>query len=92
MRCCRALFARFGSSLLTHSASLDLAIKFCFVRLLRGTVHLQESTKTHWIAWISIVTGVVSLAFIIAQVIPFFDQVRAVLSLPVDQVLTRAVG
>lgn len=51
-----------------------LAVKFLFVRLLRGTVHLQESTKVHWVTWISSVAGVVSLAFIISQVIPFFDQ------------------
>lgn len=30
-----------------------LAIKYLFVRLLRGTVHLQHSTKIHWLTWIS---------------------------------------
>ncbi|KAL7411377.1 transmembrane amino acid transporter protein-domain-containing protein [Mrakia frigida] len=45
-----------------------LAIKFCFVRLLRGSHHLQHSTPTHWITWISLCVGVVSFSFIIAEV------------------------
>lgn len=51
----------------------DLAIKFCFVRLLRGSHHLQHSTPTHWITWLSLCVGVQAFAFIIAEVIPFFD-------------------
>jgi hypothetical protein len=54
---------------------------------LRGTIHLQESTKTHWVTWLSSVSFVVALAFIIAQVIPFFDQVRASSHLQTNQSL-----
>lgn len=50
-----------------------LAAKFGFVRILRGTVHLQKSTKTHWITWISMVVSCVGLAWIIGMVIPFFS-------------------
>lgn len=53
--------------------SSHLAIMFCFVKFLRGTVHLQKSTKTHWITWISLVIGVNAFSFMIAMVRSFLD-------------------
>ncbi|KAL7416385.1 transmembrane amino acid transporter [Mrakia frigida] len=57
-----------GPIIAVHSSS-----KFCFVRLLRGSHHLQHSTPTHWITWLGLVAAVVSSSFIIAEVIPFFN-------------------
>lgn len=58
-----------GPIIVTHSTA-----KFIFVRLLRGTKHLQSSTPTHWITWLSTVVGITAIGFIIAEVIPFFNE------------------
>ncbi|WVR08411.1 hypothetical protein IAU60_005466 [Kwoniella sp. DSM 27419] len=50
-----------------------LAAKYVFVRLLRGTPHLQEKTRIHWITWFGSVTVIGIIAFIIAEAIPFFS-------------------
>ncbi|OCF36058.1 hypothetical protein I317_01847 [Kwoniella heveanensis CBS 569] len=49
-----------------------LAAKYFFVRLLRGTEHLQSKTKTHWITWLGSVTLIGIISFIVAEAIPFF--------------------
>ncbi|WVQ94030.1 hypothetical protein IAU59_001108 [Kwoniella sp. CBS 9459] len=49
-----------------------LAAKYFFVRLLRGTEHLQSKTKTHWITWIGSVVLIGVISFIVAEAIPFF--------------------
>nr|AOR51671.1 neutral amino acid transporter [Phaffia rhodozyma] len=57
-----------GPIIFTH-----MSAKFCFVRALRGTRHLQDSTPLHWIVWLSLVAVMSGFSFIISQVIPFFD-------------------
>ncbi|TXT05311.1 uncharacterized protein COLE_06631 [Cutaneotrichosporon oleaginosum] len=49
-----------------------LAGKNLFVRLLKGSYHLNHSTKTHWITWLSCVLGSVIVGYIIASAIPIF--------------------
>ncbi|CED84839.1 Amino acid transporters [Phaffia rhodozyma] len=51
-----------------------LSTKFCFVRILRGTRHLQEPTAVHWFTWLGLVTSIVIFCFVIAEVVPFFDE------------------
>ncbi|WVF66414.1 hypothetical protein IAT40_001154 [Kwoniella sp. CBS 6097] len=50
-----------------------LAAKYFFVRLLRGTEHLQSKTKTHWITWLGSVVLIGIISFIVAEAIPFFS-------------------
>ncbi|CDZ96483.1 Amino acid transporters [Phaffia rhodozyma] len=80
-----------GPIIFAHVAS-----KFCFVRLLRGTRHLQESTTTHWVTWLSLVVVITGFSFTISQVIPFFNYligiVGAVLLLYANAVFLFVIG
>ncbi|BEJ10830.1 hypothetical protein CspHIS471_0102520 [Cutaneotrichosporon sp. HIS471] len=49
-----------------------LAGKNLFVRILSGSYHLNHSTKTHWITWLSCVLGSVLVGYVIASAIPIF--------------------
>ncbi|CED85509.1 Amino acid transporters [Phaffia rhodozyma] len=51
-----------------------LSTKFCFVRILRGTRHLQESTAVHWFTWLGLIVSIIAFCFVIAEVVPFFDE------------------
>ncbi|GAA6009160.1 hypothetical protein JCM10207_004288 [Rhodosporidiobolus poonsookiae] len=46
--------------------------KWIFVRALRGSRHLTESTTTHWITWLGCVIGCLLFSYIIASAIPVF--------------------
>lgn len=50
-----------------------LAAKYIFVRVLRNSTHLTNSTSIHWTTWIGSYIGCLCLAFILAEAIPFFD-------------------
>lgn len=50
-----------------------LSAKYALVRILKGSVHLQSNSKTHWITWISMMTLVIAIGFVVAGAIPFFD-------------------
>ncbi|WWC62253.1 uncharacterized protein I303_104849 [Kwoniella dejecticola CBS 10117] len=50
-----------------------LAAKYFFVRILRGTEHLQTKTKTHWITWLGSVILIGIISFVVAEAIPFFS-------------------
>jgi len=54
------------------SLMYQLAAKYLFVRLLRGTTHLQGRTKTHWATWIGSTVGCGVFAFVICGAVPFF--------------------
>ncbi|KAL7418998.1 hypothetical protein Q5752_006682 [Cryptotrichosporon argae] len=47
--------------------------KMLFVRLLRNSRHLTERTAVHWLVWLSTTGGSVIIAFILAEAIPFFN-------------------
>jgi len=53
-------------------AHLQLAAKYVFVRLLRGTPHLQSKTATHWITWLGSTLSLGIIAFVVAEAVPFF--------------------
>ncbi|GAA6020935.1 hypothetical protein JCM10207_003192 [Rhodosporidiobolus poonsookiae] len=50
-----------------------LAAKMIFVRVLRNSRHLTQSTPTHWFSWLGCVIGCVLFAYIIASAIPVFS-------------------
>ncbi|CAO1633069.1 unnamed protein product [Sympodiomycopsis kandeliae] len=52
---------------------IHVAGKWMFVRILRDTVHLQKSTLIHWITWGGSMMLSGSIGFIIAEVIPIFN-------------------
>ncbi|CAD6569446.1 MAG: hypothetical protein CYPHOPRED_003378 [Cyphobasidiales sp. Tagirdzhanova-0007] len=64
----------FPSLLITTILVLHLSSKYVFVRLLRGTRHLQEKTLIHWSVWIGSTLFLGVIAFIVAEAIPFFNQ------------------
>lgn len=57
-----------------------LAAKYCLVRILRNTPHLQKNTWTHWLTWLSMMTIVIIFGFVIASAIPFFDDLLALMA------------
>jgi hypothetical protein len=52
---------------------LHISAKYLFVRILRGTPHLQSNSLVHWATWLACTFGLGSLAFIVAEAIPFFN-------------------
>lgn len=46
--------------------------KTLFVRVLRGTHHLTENTKTHWIVWIACTISCGFVGWLLAVAIPFY--------------------
>lgn len=55
------------------SAALQMPAKFLFMRLLRGTRHLTNSTKTHWVVWLSCVLVTLLFSYIVSSAIPVFS-------------------
>ncbi|GAA5820484.1 hypothetical protein JCM3770_005547 [Rhodotorula araucariae] len=58
----------FSAVLFTH-----LSAKWIFVRALRGSPHLNHSTKTHWVVWLSCTAGCLLFSYVIASAIPVFN-------------------
>ncbi|KAK5712446.1 hypothetical protein LTR15_012026 [Elasticomyces elasticus] len=56
---------------------LHVAAKYCFVRILRNTRHLQENTIVHWGTWLGLTFGLASISFILAEAIPVFNYLLA---------------
>ncbi|KAH6679074.1 putative N amino acid transport system protein [Halenospora varia] len=56
---------------------LHVAAKYLFVRILRNTRHLQQSTAVHWSVWLGCTFGLSSLSFILAEAIPIFNYLIA---------------
>ncbi|CAH0046100.1 unnamed protein product [Clonostachys solani] len=46
--------------------------KYLFLRLLRGTPHLNSNSLVHWGTWLGCTGGVTLIAYIIASAIPIF--------------------
>ncbi|KAF4452873.1 neutral amino acid permease [Fusarium albosuccineum] len=53
--------------LMTH-----IPAKYLFIRLLRGTKHLNSNSMVHWGTWLACTGGVTLIAYIIASAIPVF--------------------
>jgi hypothetical protein len=51
--------------------------KYLFVRILRGSRHLQENTATHWGVWLGSNVLLGAMAFVLAEAIPIFNYILA---------------
>ncbi|KAI5959340.1 hypothetical protein KGF57_002116 [Candida theae] len=79
-----ALPGLFWSSFFTA----HLAAKYSLIRILRGTKHLQNNTKIHWITWLGMIFIVSSVGFVIAGAIPFFNNLAALTAALVGTLFT----
>ncbi|KAH7142710.1 transmembrane amino acid transporter protein-domain-containing protein [Dactylonectria estremocensis] len=68
-----------------------IAAKYLFVRILRGTEHLQHSTVKHWTVWIGSMLVTVIFGFIIVGVVPFFGDFLSLVGALVNPVFTNVV-
>ncbi|KAL4874890.1 transmembrane amino acid transporter protein-domain-containing protein [Aspergillus karnatakaensis] len=68
-----------------------IAAKYWFVRILRGTRHLQSNTVVHWAVWIGSMLATVVFAFIVVGVVPFFDEFLSLVGALVNPVFTNIV-
>lgn len=50
----------------------QIAAKYVFVRMLRGSHHLTDPTFRHWATWLSCTGGTTLIAYVIASAIPVF--------------------
>lgn len=65
-----------------------VAAKYWFVRILRGTDHLQSNTIKHWVTWVGSMATTVVIAFIIVGITPFFDNFLSLVGALVNPVFT----
>jgi amino acid permease len=50
----------------------QIAAKYIFVRMLRGSYHLTDPTFRHWATWLGCTFGTTVISYIIASAIPVF--------------------
>ena len=50
-----------------------LAAKFIFVRVLRGSYHLNHPTAKHWAVWLSCTGACLLFSYVVAEAIPVFS-------------------
>lgn len=68
-----------------------IAAKYIFVRLLRGTPHLQSNTARHWTVWSGSMLLTSAFGFIIVGVVPFFGDFLSLVGALVNPVLTNVI-
>lgn len=56
---------------------IHVAAKYLFVRILRNSKHLQNSSPVHWGTWLSCTCSCSVFAFVLASAIPIFTYVLA---------------
>ncbi|KAJ5469022.1 hypothetical protein N7475_006774 [Penicillium sp. IBT 31633x] len=66
-----------------------IAAKYWFVRILRGTRHLQSNTVKHFTVWIGSMLGTVIFAFVIVSVVPFFNDFLSLVGALLNPVFTN---
>lgn len=66
-----------------------VAAKYWFVRILRGTPHLQSNTVVHWSVWTGSMFVTVIFAFVIVGVVPFFDNFLSLVGALVNPFFTN---
>ncbi|KAF7563731.1 hypothetical protein G7046_g380 [Stylonectria norvegica] len=59
--------------IMTSTLWVHLAAKFLLVRILRDSDHLQSNSAIHWVTWLGSTLGITTLAFIVAEAVPFFS-------------------
>lgn len=68
-----------------------IAAKYSFVRILRGTRHLQSNTVQHWAVWAGSMAVTVVFGFIIVGVVPFFDDFLSLVGALFNPVFTNVI-
>ncbi|MCJ1474656.1 hypothetical protein MMC13_003316 [Lambiella insularis] len=58
----------------------SVSARFVFFRVFAGTRHKAEHTLLGWLSWIGLLTATWIIAFIIAEVIPFFSDLLSLMS------------
>lgn len=58
----------------------SVTARFLFFRIMRHSKHRYSHSVVGWTVWIAIITGVWIVAFIIAGVIPFFNDLLSLMS------------
>ncbi|KAK1674977.1 transmembrane amino acid transporter [Colletotrichum godetiae] len=58
----------------------SVSARFLFFRLFKGTKHLHEHTVVGWGSWATILLALWLLAFLIAELIPFFSSLLSLMS------------
>lgn len=81
----------FPGLLVTAILYSHIAAKYAFVRILRGTRHLQSSTIQHWAVWVSSSFVTVIFGFIIVSVVPFFDDILSLVGALFNPVFTNVI-
>ncbi|KAJ5602785.1 Amino acid transporter transmembrane [Penicillium hordei] len=81
----------FPGLLVTAILWSHIAAKYWFVRILRGTRHLQSNTVTHWTVWVGSMTVTVVFGFIIVGVVPFFDDFLSLVGALFNPVFTNVL-
>lgn len=64
-----------GTGIYSH-----VAAKYLFVRVLRGSRHLQDNTPTHWCTWLGINILLGALSYIVAEAVPILNYLLALAS------------
>lgn len=68
-----------------------IAAKYALVRILRGSVHLQSNSKTHWLTWISMMSLVIGAGLVIAGSIPFFNDLLGLIGALLGTIFTLII-
>jgi hypothetical protein len=58
----------------------SVSARFLFFRIFKGSRHMVEHTVVGWGTWAAILAGTWILAFIVAEVIPFFSDLLSLMS------------
>ncbi|KAI0743430.1 transmembrane amino acid transporter protein-domain-containing protein [Daedaleopsis nitida] len=58
----------------------SVSARFVFFRIFRNSRHLHSNTVLGWAVWVAIIAAVWVLAFVIAEVIPFFSDMLSLMS------------
>lgn len=66
-----------------------IAAKYCFVRVLRGTRHLQENSVRHWVTWIGSISVTVVFGFVMVGIVPFFGDFLSLVGALINPIFTN---
>ncbi|KAH8700209.1 putative amino acid transporter [Talaromyces proteolyticus] len=59
--------------IVTTTLVIHMPAKYIFIRILRGSKHLNSDTFIHWGTWLSCTFSIAVIAYVIASAIPVFD-------------------
>ncbi|RSL50128.1 hypothetical protein CEP54_012075 [Fusarium duplospermum] len=68
-----------GSYVSRLPSALRFASKYVFLRILKGTEHLNKGTLAHWATWLSCTSGCATLSYIIASAVPSFGSLASLI-------------